>query len=564
MAYSLDALGEHDPRGARSRPACSPDRRQAGVSGAGVHRVGVASRSQNPTRAGRGEGAARGRSRSRSPARARCRSPRRRAGWRRRAGRRGSGPASCPMVVGVEDDDVGECAGHEPAPVPQAVEAGRDVGQLAHGLLPAEEPAGADAVAQHGRGVDGAAHGVEVGPGVGPADDGPRVEPRLQPGAPSPRRTRRWAGAGRCAGGPPPRRRGGRRTARRRDARATSPTADPSSVGVLRGERLLQDETVPHGEVPEDARPRRTARRRRAGAACRGPTSAAMRSSIGRAKTSRQPGRPSRMAPCSKLSRNCMVWGRVSATTVAPRSAAAEPAASWLHAPSGFMAETPSTFQLTGRSASSDMVARKSTSSSVKPLRQPATMSSTVVPSWSRTAAARRSISARLAAREGTGCPSPSLCVWTWEVEKPSAPSAKRGVQRRHHGVEVRRRGVAAHRALAHHQPAQSRVPDQEAGVDRDPPVEPVQPLPEGRPVPGQPGPQRGERHPLRPGPSSARCSRPRPGPAEPARTRSCRRGPWSPRAAATGWRRGPRRAGRRSGCGGRRSPVRPACPGRR
>ena len=50
-----------------------------------------------------------------------------------------------------------------------------------------------------------------------------------------------------------------------------------------------------------------------------------------------------------------MVWGSVSATTVAPRSAAAVPAASWLQAPSGFMAETPSTFQLTGRSASSDM-----------------------------------------------------------------------------------------------------------------------------------------------------------------------------------------------------------------
>ncbi len=156
-----------------------------------------------------------------------------------------------------------------------------------------------------------------------------------------------------------------------------------------------------------------------------GSDNAAMRSSSGSANTSRHPGSPSRMAPCSKLSRSCMVWGSVSATTVAPRAAAAVPAASWFQAASGFMADTPSTFQLTGRSARSDIVARKSISSSVKPLRQPGTISSTVVPSCSRTAAARRSISSRPAARDGTGCPSPSLCVCTWEVENPSAPSAR-------------------------------------------------------------------------------------------------------------------------------------------
>ena len=120
-----------------------------------------------------------------------------------------------------------------------------------------------------------------------------------------------------------------------------------------------------------------------------------------------------------------MEWGSVSATTVAPRSAAAVPAASWLQAPSGFMAETPSTFQLTGRSASSDIVERKSISSSVKPLRQPATMSSTrgalVVPHGGGQAL---HLGPRLAAREGTGWPSPSLCVCTCEVEKPSAPSS--------------------------------------------------------------------------------------------------------------------------------------------
>ena len=120
-----------------------------------------------------------------------------------------------------------------------------------------------------------------------------------------------------------------------------------------------------------------------------------------------------------------MVCGRVSATTVAPRAAAAVPASSWLQAPSGFIAETPRTFQFTGRSASRDMRAKKSISSSVNPLRQPGTISSTVVPSCSLTAAASRSISLRSAARDGTGWPSPSLCVCTWDVENPSAPSPK-------------------------------------------------------------------------------------------------------------------------------------------
>ena len=147
-------------------------------------------------------------------------------------------------------------------------------------------------------------------------------------------------------------------------ARATSPTARPSASAFSEANVSSMISRSHTREVAQDARPRRTARRRRAGGAISGSESAAMRSSTGSANTSRQPGRPSRMAPCSKLSRSCMVWGSVSATTVAPRSAAAVPAASWLQAPSGFMAETPSTFQLTGRSASSDMVARKSTSSS--------------------------------------------------------------------------------------------------------------------------------------------------------------------------------------------------------
>ena len=139
------------------------------------------------------------------------------------------------------------------------------------------------------------------------------------------------------ARGPPPRRCGPRR---------------PRSPG--RRSRRRSGGPRPRGAA--GSRPRRTAPRRRAGVASRDPTAPPCARRAASAKTSRQPGRPSRMAPCSKLSRSCMVWGSVSATTVAPRAAAAVPAASWLQAPSGFMAETPSTFQLTGRSASSDMV----------------------------------------------------------------------------------------------------------------------------------------------------------------------------------------------------------------
>ena len=270
------------------------------------------------------------------------------------------------------------------------------------------------------------------------------------------------------------------------------------------------------------------------------------------------------MAPCSKLRRSCMVWGRVRATTVAPRAAAAVPAASWLQASSGFMAETPSTFQLTGRSASSDMVERKSMSSSVKPLRQPATMSSTVVPSCWRTAAARRSISSRVAARDGTGWPSPSLCVWTCEVEKPSAPSTSAACSAASMASMSSGVGRATDGALAHHEPAQRRMADEEPGVHGDAAVEAADPFAEGAPVPGQV--RRAARRGAcpRPAPSSARCSRRAPVPWAPARSRSCRRAPWSRRGAGRGWRWRPRRAARRSGCAGRRSRGRRACRWRR
>ena len=86
------------------------------------------------------------------------------------------------------------------------------------------------------------------------------------------------------------------------------------------------------------------------------------------------------MAPCSKESRIFMVWGSVRATTAAPRPAATVEASSCARTRLGLSEDTPSTFQLTGRSASSESVAMRSTSSSVNPLMHPGTMSSSTVP----------------------------------------------------------------------------------------------------------------------------------------------------------------------------------------
>ena len=51
-------------------------------------------------------------------------------------------------------------------------------------------------------------------------------------------------------------------------------------------------------------------------------------------------------------------------------------------------------------------------------------MNSSVVPGWSRHTPASATISSRLAARDGTGLPSPSLCVIEVLDEKPRPPAA--------------------------------------------------------------------------------------------------------------------------------------------
>ncbi len=78
-------------------------------------------------------------------------------------------------------------------------------------------------------------------------------------------------------------------------------------------------------------------------------------------------------------------------------------------------------FQLSGRSAASDMSAISSMrSDGISPI---AAMNSSVVPGWSRTAAASARSSSWDDARDGTGLPSPSVCASPSDDDTPSAPA---------------------------------------------------------------------------------------------------------------------------------------------
>ena len=177
----------------------------------------------------------------------------------------------------------------------------------------------------------------------------------------------------------------------------------------------------------------------------------------------------------------------MSATTRPPRSAATSPAASCFSCPSGFAAETPSTFQLSGRSAASDMSVIRSMSSSVKPVRQPGMISSSCRARMARAPqpparAARRAMRCATAPggrRRRCACaPATSRSP----ARRPPAQSSSSAAISSICSVG----GVAADRVVAHHRQPDRRVPDEEAGVDGDPAVERVQVVAERRPVPGE------------------------------------------------------------------------------
>ena len=84
------------------------------------------------------------------------------------------------MVAGSKHDDVGVVADLEAAAVDEAVELGRHVGDQVDGLLERQQALLPDGLAeQHGGVVEGGQH-VEVGAGVGGADDGPAVAPHVE------------------------------------------------------------------------------------------------------------------------------------------------------------------------------------------------------------------------------------------------------------------------------------------------------------------------------------------------------------------------------------------------
>jgi len=141
------------------------------------------------------------------------------------------------------------------------------------------------------------------------------------------------------------------------------------------------------------------------------------------------------------------VPGSVNATTVAPARRSTRGAQLVLGA-GGIHGRDPSTFQLTGRSASKETVVIKSISSSLKPFRHPGTISSTVVP-VSATARARASISPRSAAREGTGRPSPIVMGVDLGGGKPHGAVGQRLVKSLDHGRHLVGRGDLTHRVVA-------------------------------------------------------------------------------------------------------------------
>ena len=124
-------------------------------------------------------------------------------------------------------------------------------------------------------------------------------------------------------------------------------------------------------------------------------------------------------------------------------------------------------------------------------------MPSSVVPGWAPVSALMAMSSSGVAQRLATGWPSPSLCDDDCVNEKPSAPASSDRRQLGAHLGDLLGRGLAADGVGAHDVAADGAVPDEEAGVDRDAALEPVEVLAEGLPLPVDALLERGERHAL-------------------------------------------------------------------
>ena len=167
---------------------------------------------------------------------------------------------------------------------------------------------------------------------------------------------------------------------------AMSPTWRPSKAFVSGVNALDRSRAVPSARDRRARRPPSSAPARRAGARTSGSRSARMRSGTGRPIVSRQPGKPSSTKPVRNDSRMRMPCGNVSATIRAPLCGGARAGVELLlvHAALRDAEHVPVD---AGDRRPSDIEVMRSTSSSVKPLRQPAMISSSCVPGCVRTRA---------------------------------------------------------------------------------------------------------------------------------------------------------------------------------
>lgn len=247
----------------------------------------------------------------------------------------------------------------------------------------------------------------------------------------------------------------------------------------------------------------------------------------------------------------------VSATIRPPALRARSLGTSWRGTRSGTEASMVRTFQFSGGRMAALMSTKRSISSSENWSRQPATIASSWVPSCSATARERARSSAGRACREATGAPEPSEWVEDWVVDRPQAPASMASWKRSSISWSCSGVGWPPTAASPMTWRRRAQCPTMKPAVDGDPPLQGVEVLAEGRPGPVDALFERLEGHALDLAHHAARVvgvlgaggvERGQGEAAVPARRRWSRRGSWR------GWRTGPRRAGRRSACGGRRS----------
>ena len=138
-------------------------------------------------------------------------------------------------------------------------------------------------------------------------------------------------------------------------ASATSPTVRPVASCVFGRERLDDDQPLPIREAAQDAGLLASGRPRPGGDAPRDRPAPASAPRPAGASSPASPAAHRARSPTRNDSRIFVECGIVSATTRPPRSAATVRCAQLLFVPFGLAAETPSTFQFSGRSAASDM-----------------------------------------------------------------------------------------------------------------------------------------------------------------------------------------------------------------